>query len=93
MSIFGNMAVKHMAIAENKSPTKNDIRGISRNRGEGTRPNATITVKTNEELMRLFVAPHNISPVMTSSRFTGVAIIASKVFWKYILTNEAYVHS
>ena len=87
------MAVKHMAIEENSNPTRNDSGGISRNSGDGTTPKATITAKTIDELMRLLVAPHNISPVITSSMLTGVAIIASKVFWKYIRTNEAKVHS
>ena len=91
--MFGTMAVKHMAIAEKRSPTRNAIGGINRNSGEGTTPKTTITAKTIEELMRLFVAPHRISPVITSSMVTGVAIIASKVFWKYIRTKEAKVHS
>ena len=92
-SIFGTIAVKHIAIAENRSPTRNDNGGINNKNGEGTTPKATITANTIVELMRLFVAPHSISPVMTSSMVTGVAIIASKVFWKYIRTNEAKVHS
>lgn len=91
--MFGKIPVKHIAIDENKKPTRNAINGIKRNNGEVTRPKTKITINTIEELMRLFVAPHNISPVITSSMLTGVAIIASKVFWKYILTNEAYVHS
>ena len=91
--MFGTMAVKHIAIAEKSSPTRKDTGIISRNSGEGTTPKAKITAKTIDELMRLFVAPHKISPVITSSMVTGVAIIASKVFWKYIRTNEANVHS
>ena len=91
--MFGTMAVKHMAMDEKSNPTRNETGGISRNSGEGTTPKTTITAKTIDELMRLLVAPHNISPVMTSSMVTGVAIMASKVFWKYIRTKEAKVHS
>jgi len=79
--IVGDMAVKHMAMAENNSPTRKEIGGISRNSGLGVKPKAAITPKTIVELIRLLVAPHRISPAITSSRLTGVAIIASKVFW------------
>lgn len=79
--MFGTMAVKHMAMDEKRNPTRNDTSGISRNSGEGTNPKATITARTIDELMRLLVAPHRISPVMTSSMVTGVAIMASNVFW------------
>ena len=78
--MFGTMAVKHMAIDEKRSPTINDSGGISRSIGVGGTPKITITPRTIEELMRLFVAPHKISPVMTSSMLIGVAIMASKVF-------------
>ena len=87
--MFGTMAVKHMAMDENKNPTKKATSGTSKNKGEETKPAAVMTAKTMEELIRLFVAPHIISPVMTSSMFTGVATMASKVFWKYIRTKEA----
>ncbi len=79
--MFGTIAVKHMAIDENSSPTRKERGGISNKKGLGTNPKANITPNTIEELMRLFVAPHKISPAITSSIFTGVAIIASKVFW------------
>jgi hypothetical protein len=79
--MFGTIAVKHIAIDANMRPTKNERNGISRKRGEGIKPKITITAKTIEELIRAFVAPHKISPVMTSSMLIGVAIIASKVFW------------
>jgi len=82
-----------MAMDENSSPTRNASGGISKNSGEESKPKANITTKTIDELMRLFVAPHNISPVITSSMATGVAIMAPKVFWKYIRTKEAKVHS
>ncbi len=79
--MFGTIAVKHMAMDENNSPTRNEMGGISNKKGLGAKPKANMTPNTIEELMRLLVAPHRISPVITSSIFTGVAIIASKVFW------------
>ena len=80
-SILGEMAVKHMAMAENNSPTRKEIGGISRNSGLGVKRKAATTPRTIEELIRLLVAPHRSSPAITSSRLTGVAIMASKVFW------------
>ena len=80
-SILGEMAVKHMAMAENNSPTRKEIGGISRNSGLGAKRKAATTPKTIEELIRLLVAPHKSSPAITSSKLTGVAIMASKVFW------------
>ena len=91
--MFGTMAVKHMAIDEKSSPTRNESGGIRRRKGLGARLAANMTPNTIDELMRLFVAPHRISPAMTSSIFIGVAMMASKVFWKYIRTKEAKVHS
>jgi len=79
--MLGEMAVKHMAMAENNSPTRKESGGSSRNNGLGAKRKATMTPKTMEELIRLLVAPHKSSPAITSSRLTGVAIIASKVFW------------
>ena len=78
--MLGAIAVKHMAMAENKSPTRKESGRINKANGLETRPKAKITPKTMVELIRLLVAPHTISPAMTSSRFTGVAIIASNVF-------------
>ena len=91
--MFGTMAVKHMAIDEKSSPTRKERGGISNKNGLGARLKANITPSTIEELIMLFVAPHRISPAITSSIFTGVAMMASKVFWKYIRTKEAKVHS
>ncbi len=91
--MFGTMAVKHMATDENSSPTRKARGGISNKKGLGANPATNMTPNTIDELMRLLVAPHNISPAITSSMFTGVAIIASKVFWKYIRTKEPKVHS
>ena len=91
--MFGTIAVKHMAMDENSSPTRKERRGISNKKGLGANPKANMTPNTIDELMRLFVAPHRSSPAMTSSILTGVAIIASKVFWKYMRTKEPKVHS
>ena len=44
-------------------------------------------------LIVALVAPQRSSPATTSSTLTGVATMASKVFWKYMRTNEAKVHS
>ena len=79
-SIFGDIAVKHMAMLANNIPIKKESGGINRNNGLVTKPKIKITPNTIDELIKLFVAPHSISPAMTSSKFTGVAIIASKVF-------------
>jgi len=78
--MLGVMAVKHMARAENKSPARKESGGISKKNGPEAKPKRKITPNTIVELIRLFVAPHKSSPAMTSSRLTGVAIIASNVF-------------
>jgi len=78
--MFGVIAVKHMAMAENKSPTRKERGRINNARGLETKPKTEMTPSTMAELIRLLVAPHNSSPAITSSRFIGVAIIASKVF-------------
>ena len=78
--MLGMIAVKHIAMVEKRSPTRKDSGGIRRNSDEGTNPKATITTSTIVELMRLFVEPHRISAVMTSSMVTGVAMMASNVF-------------
>jgi len=80
--MLGTIAVKHIAMAENKSPTRKDKGGINKkNGGKGeTSPKRSITPKTIVELIRLFVAPHKSSPAITSSKLTGVAIMASNVF-------------
>ena len=80
-SMFGTIAVKHIAIPENKSPTRKERGRISMISGLETRWRSEITPKTIVELIKLFVAPHRSSPAMTSSRLNGVAIIASNVFW------------
>ena len=97
--MFGAIAVKHMAIAEKSKPPKKAIIGTIRISGEVTsgivvkRLAMAMTPSTMVAFMVERVAPHSSSPATTSSTLTGVATIASKVFWKYMRTNEAKVHS
>ena len=91
--MLGATAVKHMAIEANISPPKKAIRGNKKNSGLVTNPKAAITAKTIVALIIDLVAPQRSSPAMTSSTLTGVVTMASKVFWKYMRTNEANVHS
>jgi hypothetical protein len=91
--IFGEMAVKHIPSDANTKPPKNE-KGITRSDiGRSTRPNTMSTGSIIVTFMTLFVAPHIISPPITSSMLSGVATIASKVFWYHILTYELKVHS
>ena len=91
--MFGAMAVKHMAMDANINPPKKASASMRTASGLVMSPKTAMTVRTIAELIRLRVAPQRSSPPMTSSMLTGVVIIASNVFWKYIRTNEAYVHS
>jgi len=92
-SMFGAAEVKHIAIEANIKPPKNAIGITSRNSGLETKPKAATTDKTIVVLIVARVAPQSSSPATTSSTLMGVATMASKVFWKYIRTNEAKVHS
>jgi hypothetical protein len=92
-SMFGATEVKHIAMEANISPPKNAIGITSKNSGLEIKPKAAITPSTMVVLIVARVAPHRSSPATTSSTLTGVATIASKVFWKYMRTNEAKVHS
>ena len=92
-SMFGANAVKHMAMALNIKPPKNANSGISKNNGLVIKPKSAITPSTMVALIVARVAPQSSSPATTSSTLIGVATIASKVFWKYMRTNEAKVHS
>src|SRR3989304_4640263 len=49
--------------------------------GESTSPQAMMMTRMYAVEMRARVAPHRISPVITSSMLTGVAIIGSHVRW------------
>ena len=82
-----------MAMAPNINPPKNAIIGTSRNMGLEIKPKIAITTSTIVAFIVERVAPQSSSPAMTSSTLTGVATMASKVFWKYILTKDAKVHS
>ena len=92
-SMLGATAVKHMAIEANINPPKNANGITSRNRGLLIKPKAAITANTIVALIVDLVAPQRSSPATTSSTLIGVATMASKVFWKYIRTKEAKVHS
>ena len=86
-SMWGAIAVKHMAMLDSNRPPKNAIRGISRNRGlviigwEVKRLEMPTTVSTMVLFIVPLVAPHKSSPAATSSILIGVATIASNVFW------------
>src|SRR3989337_3327518 len=62
-------------------------------RGESTSPQALMTTRMYAVEMRARVAPHRISPVITSSMLTGVATIASNVRWFSIRKKEPQPHS
>ncbi len=91
--MFGAIAVKHIAIDAKSNPPKKATNGNSKNRGLEIKPKAPITANTIVALIKDRVAPQSSSPATTSSTLIGVATIASKVFWKYIRTNDAKVHS
>lgn len=92
--MFGEIAVKHIAMLDSIRPPKKAIMGISRNRGLVIRGcgvkklEMPITARTIVLFIVARVAPHNSSPATTSSMLIGVATMASKVFWKYMRTNE-----
>src|SRR3972149_6143033 len=60
--------------------------------GESTSPQAAMITRMYAVEMRARVAPHRISPVITSSMLTGVAIIASNVRWFSIRQEEPHPH-
>ena len=66
-----------MAIEENIMPDRNESMGMSSAQGECTNWKAAATAKMTLPVMRERVAPQKISPAMTSSTFSGVAMIAS----------------
>ena len=92
-SIFGATDVKHIAMDANINPPKNANGITSRNSGVEISPNAATTANTIVVLIVDLVAPQSISPATTSSTLTGVATMASKVFWKYMRTKDPKVHS
>ncbi len=92
-SMLGATDVKHIAIEANIKPPKNANGITSRNSGLEIKPKAATTANTMVVLIVARVAPQRSSPATTSSTLTGVATMASKVFWKYMRTNDAKVHS
>ena len=80
-SIFGDTAVKHIAMEANSKPPKNASGITSKNSGLLIKPKTAITTSTMVELIVARVAPQRSSPATTSSTLTGVATMASKVFW------------
>ena len=91
--MLGATAVKHIAMEANINPPKNAITGTKKNSGLVIKPKMAMMPSTIEAFIVERVAPQSNSPATTSSTLTGVATMASKVFWKYIRTNEAKVHS
>ena len=66
------------------SPHRN-MNGIeSRMSGDATSPKSAITIVMVMPKITLLVAPQRSSPATRSSRFMGVARMASKVFWNVI---------
>ena len=92
-SMLGATEVKHIAMEANISPPKKAKGITSRNSGLEIKPKAATTANTMVVLIVARVAPQRSSPATASSTLTGVATMASKVFWKYIRTKEANVHS
>ena len=80
-SMLGAAAVKHMAMEPNISPPKNAIGTIIRNSGLEIKPKVATTANTIVAFIVARVAPQRSSPATTSSMLTGVATMASKVFW------------
>jgi len=82
--MLGAIAVKHIAMPANIKPPTKASGIIIGNNGLKGKPRATIatntTANTTEAFMVARVAPQTISPAITSSTLTGVAIMASKVF-------------
>ena len=88
-SMLDAKAVKHIASEAKSSPPKNATIGTRTAQGLEIKPKTATTIKTIVPLMAARVAPQRSSPAITSSTLTGVAMIASKVFWKYMRTNDA----
>ena len=68
-----------MAMEANTSPWIAATKGMRRAQRDDTRPKAATTAKTTQAVRIERVAPQNISPAMTSSKFKGVLTIASYV--------------
>lgn len=77
---MGEMAVKHIPMVAKRKPAKKAKGMIKSDEGSSIRPKAATTASMIDALIKLRVAPHSNSPVITSSILNGVAIMASKVF-------------
>ncbi len=62
-------------------------------RGESTSPQAEMTTRIYVVEISARVAPHRISPLITSSTLTGVATMASYVRWFSMRKKEPQPHS
>ena len=91
--MFGDIAVKHMPMAAKRRPAKKENGIINNEEGNSIIPKIANTGSIITVFITPLVAPQRSSPAITSSMERGVAIMASKVFWKYIRTYEAKVHS
>ena len=73
--------VKHMPNEAKSKPPTNATTGTRRAHQLETKPKAATTARTIVPFMVALVAPQSISPAITSSTLTGVAMMASNVFW------------
>ena len=85
--MYGTIDVKNTAIELNSTPSIKDTIGISSAQGEWTNWKADATASMAVPVINARVAPQNISPAVMSSTFSGVAIIASYVFWYSMRTK------
>jgi len=77
----GVTAVKHIAIPAKSRPPKNASGMASSESGRDTTPKAASTGSIRATYIVLRVAPQRSSPAITSSIESGVAMMASKLFW------------
>ena len=77
----GVIAVKHIPMAAKSRPARNANGMRSRDDGIATTPKIRSTGSISVAYIMPRVAPQSISPAITSSMLTGVAMIASNVFW------------
>ena len=91
--MLGVIAVKHMPMAAKRRPARKENGIIKNEEGKSIIPKIANMGSIIRVFITLLVAPQRSSPAITSSIERGVAIMASKVFWKYIRTYEPKVHS
>ena len=85
--------MKHIPMAAKRRPARKEKGMIQNEERNSISPKIAKTGSIITVFITLLVAPQSSSPAITSSMERGVAIMASNVFWKYIRTNEAKVHS